>query len=532
MEKLLSIRELDFNKIYMENIHDAIQSVTNDVDGEKMLPILIGVSSLIITSSVYLYYKKRFSYWEKKGIPSPPVKPFLGNLLDLVSAPVIKYESWREKYGSLIGIYFGSEKALVVSDPEIINDVLIRNFEKFQYRRTASGRGLDYENLISQNGLQWKIDRSIASPSLSSGKMKNMFPLMKDAFSLLDEELEKLVREGNDVNFINVYNKLTIIVIARCAFATHVDAFKDPNSTICVMLRKFMNFHPLRVFGRFAFPSWAKKLIRFSSVDPESLEYLGKLLAEIIKQRRNNPRAHYDYHDLLQILIDTNYEYGPNGQVKATNNGFSDTKIIANAIMVFVAGFETTSALLTWTTYLLTVNPHIQDRLYHEVKQAKEKKGDDLDYESLFELKYLDAVLKESLRMFPPIVRFERIAGADHVFSNGLEIEKGTVIHVPVWSVHHSPENFPDPETFNPDRWLPENKDQIKASSFLAFVDGPRNCIGARFALLEAKMTMCGIITKYKFVRSPNTPDKVVINGSAIMIGPQYYVPIRIEKRA
>lgn len=522
MDKLLLMKEFDF---YGENVREAFESALEGFNDEKALPIIVGASSLLVASSAYFYYNRKYSYWQRRSIEGPPVKPLFGHLLDLVKSPVLTYESWKHKYGTVVGIYLGSKPALIVSDAELLHDILIRNFNCFSDRRVGSGLALSNQNLISQNGSKWKHDRTIMSPTFTSGKMKQMYPLMMDSYKSLEAQFERFATEGSEVALKSVFNKLTTMVIARCAFATHVDPFTDPDNELYKMLKQFFEFTKTRALLRFFLPEWIKKLVGYSSIDPGALKYIGRVCAEVLKQRSQNGSASAEYKDLLQLLMDTNTGTDGNGKP----DGFSDIKIVSNAILFFIAGFETTSTLLTWTAYALATNQDIQERLYQEVKEAKERSGD-LDYETLFELKYLDAVMKESLRMYPPITRVERIATVDHTLPNGLKVEKGTPIHIPIYTVHHDPNHFVDPETFDPERFMPENKDQLQSCSFIPFVEGPRNCIGARFALLEAKMAIAGLILKYKFVKSARTPEKLVFDKNTIVLEVDN-MPIKVQKR-
>lgn len=491
----------------------------------KSTVIIFGLSILFFISIGYIYYRNKFTYWERRGIVTPPITPFIGHIKDLVVAPTIRYSSWVNKYGPVFGIYLGTEHALVISDADLLTDILITNFKNFSDRRVGSGIPLSNQNIISQNGIQWKHDRTIMSPTFTSGKMKMMYPLMQEAYKLLEAEVEIFAKSGCEVTFKSVFGKLTTMIIARCAFGAHVDAYNDGNNELLRMLKKFFTFTKLRNFGRFFLPESIKKLIGFTSVDREAIEYLGKLCTEVIRKRKQNGHGCGEYKDLLQLLIETNENNS------TEQKGFSEIKIVANAILFFIAGFETTSTLLNWTTYALAMNPLIQERLYKEVKEVFDQKGE-LDYETLVELKYLDAVLKESLRIYPPLIRVERIATTDHTLPNGLKIEKGTSIHIPIYAIHHKRQYFPNPELFDPDRFMDENKAKVKSCSYLPFLQGPRNCIGSRFALLEAKMAISGLILNYKFVKLPTTPkvetSKFIKNTIALELDD---MPIKVEKR-
>jgi cytochrome P450 len=177
---------------------------------------------------------------------------------------------------------------------------------------------------------------------------------------------------------------------------------------------------------------------------------------------------------------------------------------------------------------VLSFEQEIQDKLYQEVKKLYNDNGQKFDYESLASLEYLDAVINESLRYFPPLLRYDRVSSEDVTLSNGIFIPKGTHMRFPVYHIHHSEEFWSDNKEFRPDRWLPGNKDTINPYAFIPFVAGPRICIGYRFALLEAKLALANLLINFRFTRPPNdTSDYRKITGSAILICPQHvYVDV------
>jgi cytochrome P450 len=169
-------------------------------------------------------------------------------------------------------------------------------------------------------------------------------------------------------------------------------------------------------------------------------------------------------------------------------------------------------------------------RLYEEVKSAVDANGE-INYEMLAKLPYLDAVISETLRLYPPARRLDRETTTVYKLADtGIELYKGQVVHIPVYALHHSEEYYPNAERFNPDRFLPENRHQITPYTYLPFGGGPRNCIGMRFALMEAKLGLAQIVQRYRFVRSPNTdvPLKMVPGRRLLQ---SYRVIVGIEKR-
>lgn len=165
---------------------------------------------------------------------------------------------------------------------------------------------------------------------------------------------------------------------------------------------------------------------------------------------------------------------------------------------------------MSYCIYALVTNPEVQARLYQEVKEAA---ADDpsLSYNTVMKLPYLDAVLSETLRMYPPAMSINREAMTDyHIPEYNVTVEKGHGVVIPIRAMHYCPEYFPEPERFRPDRFLPENRErEVIPYTYLPFGGGPRNCVGMRFALAEAKLGLAEMVSRFEFKPCPQTPSKL-----------------------
>ena len=204
--------------------------------------------------------------------------------------------------------------------------------------------------------------------------------------------------------------------------------------------------------------------------------------------------------------------------------------MLAQALVFLLAGFETTATLLTYVTYELALQPDIQQRLCDEANAAFDENGE-ISYEVLAKLPLLDAVLSEGLRLHSPALKLQRVASTDYKLGDtGITLEKGTTIEIPVYAIHHMEEYFPEPYKFNPDRFMPDNRDNIKPYTYIPFGSGPRNCIGMRFALLEAKLCLAHMMRKYKFFRTDQTSVPLVPKRVFGLNTPKTII-VGIEKR-
>lgn len=152
-------------------------------------------------------------------------------------------------------------------------------------------------------------------------------------------------------------------------------------------------------------------------------------------------------------------------QLKKT---LTNNEILSQSILFLTAGFDTTSTTLLFTSYNLAVHPECQEELCKEVDDVLDKYVNNVDMEMLSEMPYLDAIISETLRMYPPAVRADRVANADFEYE-GVKIPKGSTVGIPIYAIHHDPEIYPEPEKFKPERFLGENKQKRDNDAYLPF---------------------------------------------------------------
>ncbi|EEC01140.1 cytochrome P450, putative [Ixodes scapularis] len=180
-------------------------------------------------------------------------------------------------------------------------------------------------------------------------------------------------------------------------------------------------------------------------------------------------------------------------------------EITAQALLFFVAGTDTVMSSMTYATYFLALNPQCQERVLAEIDAAVEKRG--VMYESLQDMPYLEACIKETMRLYSPDSVTMRMCTNETTVA-GVRFKPGMNIDVPIAGVHYDPEFFPDPEKFQPERFLPENKGNLKPLTFLAFGAGPRNCVGMRLGILQVKVALACILEHLKVFKllKPHVP--------------------------
>ncbi|KAG8173576.1 hypothetical protein JTE90_026883 [Oedothorax gibbosus] len=259
---------------------------------------------------------------------------------------------------------------------------------------------------------------------------------------------------------------------------------------------------------------------------------------DVIASRRSNKENRRN--DLLQLMIDAEIDDMSNitsddltakddNEEKTTGASsgkltrrMTDADILDNSVLFFLAGYETTSTALAFTTHFLIHYPDAQEKIRQEVQNLIESEGD-LDYSSVNKLQYLDEVIHESLRLFPPIYQFVSREVAEDVDLGKYKLKKGVTVQVPAYHMHRDPELWgPDVDEFKPERFSPENKKKIHPMAFQTFGAGPRNCVGMRFAYMEAKLALARLLAKYRLVSSSKTES---LDGITLKIAPALLNP-------
>ena len=299
------------------------------------------------------------------------------------------------------------------------------------------------------------------------------------------------------------FNKLTLEVILSTAFGVDANIQLEENNEMLDNAKAMFQTPSLvRQLARLPFgKSLLKLMATLSGNKPLFFQGVAK---EIIKSRRQQGLT--GRKDLLHLMMVANEETTVEGVSK-----LSDEEIIAQSVIFLLAGYETSSNTLSLTLYYLAVNPDVQDKLRKEIIEAMESNAKKPLYDVAQSIEYLDCVIMEAQRQCPPFAQVNRECSEDYDL-NGIHIPAGMEIVIPIYVLHHDPDAWQDPEKFDPERFRGPAKDARHAFQFLPFGAGPRNCIAMKFALMEIKITLVRILTKFKFVQSPETQVPLIIH--------------------
>ena len=397
---------------------------------------------------------------------------------------------------------------------------MVKDFQNFTDRASLTKR-LAYPikySVLFATGDNWKRIRNILTATFSASKLKQIFPIIDDICDRCVDRLLVLNENGETPNMKAIYGKFTMEVITATAFGVRVD--NDPRGDKLIKVATDL-FNSLAIFQLIVIlvPSFEPLIRQFLWKRNHAVKYLTDTIQDIIRERRQCLQNGTPCNrDLLQLIIEA-----------AENGKLSNDEIVGQSYIFMIAGYETSANTLTFATYLLATHPDIQDKLYREIKEKYEEKGV-LRYDTISELQYLDMVLSETLRMYPPAFVVNRRVNKDTVI-NGIPIKEEMTVGIPIYGIHHDAEYWPNPDQFDPDRFTTEAKQARHPFTYMPFGAGPRNCIGMRLALIEIKLALAKILKRIEFYVIDKTEIPLKLSSSA-SLSPTNGVYLGIKKRS
>ena len=541
------------------------------------------ITLFVVLFSVWLYKRhRRMTVLARAGFNGPKPNFLLGHLDEAFGDNnVPNVSKMINEYGSIVAYYLGGSPALLVTDEELLKAVQIKDFHLFMDRQSfvkGTGHPDQYHraSLLFCERNRWRELRSILTPTFNASKLRSMISTIDSCVEELVENFEAEAETGSerdsvddskDFDCYELYQRFTMDVIARTAFGIRCNSQKSQN-------------HPFVINSRAVLMERARFLVALNMFFPEfefilyplrvawlhiqemftisGTTYLHNACREILEARRQQTT---DRRDLLQAMMDarmasdevaktkasslTATSGEPTGLAKAepetaqttnsapspsTNRKFTtmtDAEIVGTSFIFLEAGYETSSTTLANVTHMLIEHREWQDRLRKECQELFERDSK-FDYNVVSDLPSMEAVIFETLRLYPPVSYLvNRIAVEDYRFGDRV-IPKGTMITAPLPQLHRDPSYWPEPDKFDPMRFYKEAKAQISPIYWQPFGQGPRNCVGMRFAMLEVKMALANILIKYRLEPGPRTQHgDIKLRYSPLLMGPANGIFIR-----
>ncbi|XP_037669814.1 cytochrome P450 3A12-like isoform X2 [Choloepus didactylus] len=431
-----------------------------------------------------------------------------------------------KKYGKMWGIFDGRQPVLAITDPDMIKTVLVKEcYSTFTNRRFIGPVGFMKHAVSISEDEEWKRLRTLLSPTFTSGKLKEMFPIIGRYGDVLVKNLRREAERGKPVTLKDVFGAYSLDVITSTSFGVNVDSLSNPQDPFVQKVKKLVKFDfldPL-FFSIMLFPFLTPlfEAISISIFPKDAIDFLTHSVKKMKESRLKDNQKHRV--DFLQLMIDSQ-----NSQETESHKALNDLELVAQSIIFIFAGYETTSSVLSFLMYELAMHPDVQKKLQEEIDAALPNKAP-ATYNAMVQMEYLDMVVNETLRMYPIAGRIERVCKRD-VEINGVYIPKGMVVMIPSYTLHRTPEIWPEPEEFRPERFSKENKENIDPYLYMPFGTGPRNCIGMRFALMSLKVALISVLQHFSFKPCKETQIPLKLSHQA-MLTPTVPIVLKVEPR-
>ncbi|MFE2043478.1 cytochrome P450 [Streptomyces sp. NPDC059477] len=422
------------------------------------------------------------------GGRAPGALPLAGHALPLIRRPVDFLASLRE-YGDLVEVRLGPTRAYVPCHPELVRRILAddRTFDKGGpfYRKA---RDLFGNSIGTCPQSEHRRQRRLLQPAFHRHRIAYYA-------SVMQEEIEELTRSWSNGERIDAYatmNRLTLRTVIRTLFSAHADeetveGVRHAFETLSAGFFQWMFFPD--ALHRLPLPAYRRHR--------RSMTYVRGTVQRIVENYR---RDGVDHGDLLSMLIAAG-DPGDDGAGGAQDGpGLSDEEIEAQILTMLAGGSETVATTLTWALYLLSEHPDIARAVRAEADDVL--KGRPAGWDDLPALVVTERVVRETLRVRTPAWLFTR-ATTVPVDLGGVRLPEGAPILICPPAVHLNADVFPDPERFDPDRWLPEARSAMPKGSFQAFSAGARKCIGDVYGLTESVIGLATIAGRWDTTPAP-----------------------------
>jgi len=491
----------------------------------------------------YRHCTKQFNFFKLQGIPyAQPSFPFgssnskaaLTGKVNIFTSEKLLVEN--EGFGDkkVFGYFMMGQPNFVINDQELAKRIMISDFDHFTDLRPVGYDGHTKENKLfnhmftSMRGEKWKKTRSIFNPGFTGSKLKVMAPHMAKVAAQMTEFIGGKPDEEFEAR--DLFGKYTIDGLATAGFGLELDSFKEPDNMFRIQALILSgapgyasNWDIPRIILISTAPALAK-LFKVPIFSEKAALFISDIIEKAVKHRR---QTGYKRNDLIDIALE-----GLGGEfAQALPEEERELMLIGNLLVLFFAGFDTISVTLGITIQRLLEYPEVQEKVFEELQTIFPEGTEEITWDKVHECSYLDMVVQESLRyknLFPVTERSctkdYNIPGTDFV------IPAGRMVKIYLAGMMEDENNFKNPKEFDPDNFLPENKPNKFA--FQAFGQGPRACIGYRFAMFNMKMGLISILRHYRVVMGEKSNRGEIELDPNVVFGIKGGIWFKTEKRA
>ncbi|XP_070492748.1 cytochrome P450 6a22-like [Chironomus tepperi] len=495
---------------------------------------------LFVLISLIFLVRWRYNYWRNLDVPFIAATFPFGNIKGMGKKysqfELLKdvYDKFKHNSSPIVGLYYYLSPVIMVKDMELAKNIFTRDSVHF------IDRGAYYNekdnpisaHIFNLDNPKWKTLRTKLTPTFTSGKIKMMFYTVYDVAERFVNKLKSEVDVAVDgeIEIKEFAGRFTTDVIGSVGFGLEINSLDNPTTEFRVhginAFEKPNHSTLINIFS-VAFKDLARKL-HVIQVRKDIEEFFQGIVSQTVKHREDNGIVRNDF---MQLMIQLKNHGKLDGETLTVGKLTMD-EITAQCFIFFAAGYETSSTAMSYLLYEFANNQQVQEKARQSVRQVLAKYDNKLTYEGIKEMDYLLMCVNESLRKYPPVHTLLRYCNKDYKVENtNCTIKKGQLVIIPAYAIQHDQEYFPNPEVYDPDRFLPEEVAKRPTCAFMPFGHGPRNCIGLRFGIVQAQIGLAMLLMNFKFETCSKTVNPIEFKKfSTIMLSPIGGINLKVSK--
>ncbi|XP_047515996.1 cytochrome P450 6k1-like [Pieris napi] len=460
---------------------------------------LIFFGLTLVLFLIYFNGKYNEIYWRKRNVKFYPRNKVTGVFWDFLTQDKAVFEILCELYKDYknepaVGIGGILTPTLYVTDPVNIQHVLASDFNSFNHRGIDTNEGdLLADNILLMHGNRWKLMRQNMTPLFTSKKLKSMYYIIdKSALDFIT-----LLKTNPDLWHGKTFDTLSTFCSAAVGAAVFGVSTKSIfDSPFLHMARDALEPSVVNNI-KFSLANVSTSLFRILNIKlfKRHEKFFIGAIKQVIKERKQDNVKKHDFADICVMLQNSGNLIDKETGLQMTP---TDELLAAQAFFFFVAGVEPTATAIFATLVELGRNPEHLARLHEEIDASFAEHNNEMPYDAVVNMTFLDMALNEALRMHPPIGFSSRQCVKDTVLPTGnIKVDKGTRIFTPIFELHHDERYYEEPEVYKPERFSAENRNKIADITYMPFGKGNRICVGMRYATLQTKAGLIHLLRNF-----------------------------------
>lgn len=508
---------------------------------------------IVILITIYFYIETSHTIRYGRKLPGPPTIPFLGNgylAINLQPEDVLELILKWDIYGKVTRLILGTKLFVFLVEPRDIEIILtshvhIDKSSEYRFFKPWLGDGL----LIS-SGEKWYSHRKIIAPTFHMAILKTFVPLFyENSIDFVKRLREQIGKEFDCHDYLSA---VTVDILMETAMGVRGTQKNKCSSDYAMAVTEMCNIIHQRQYSLLLRFDTFFKFTNFAEQQKKLLKTIHGLTMQVIRQKKEESMSKdilnfieknqdkeesqstkvtkdveentigSEKHMKLHYVKDDLDEIDENGvgekrrlafldlmlEFRKSNVQLTDKEIKEEVDTIMFEGHDTTAAGSSFVLCLLGIHQDVQQRVMDELSEIFQGTDRPCTFADTLEMKYLERVILETLRLFPPVPAIARLLKEDvQLVTNNYILPKGCTVIIPPYKVHRLPEYYPNPEKFDPDNFLPKRTSEKHFYSFIPFSAGPRSCVGRKYALIELKVLISTILRNYKILSDLKEED-------------------------